>query len=163
MVDDPELPFVSFDASTIAAAAKPTTVSGYRLMMIGNITMAIINERIRELTQMAEPSFKYAALYESRLNRATVSRGLMIAPYGEKLQAALKDVLGVLLTAQKYGFSNQELVRHKTRLVSFFDNALLEDKRKNSADAANELVRHITTGETIPGSFRGSPSEKSLG
>ena len=151
VVDDPELPFVSFDASTIAAAAKPTTVSGYREMMVGNIATAIINERIRELTQMAEPSFKYSALYESRLNRETVSRGLMIAPYGEKLQAALKDVLGVLLTAQKYGFSKQELERHKTRLVSFFDNALLEDKQENSADAANELVRHITTGETIPG------------
>ena len=98
--------------------------------MAGNIATAIINERIRELTQMAEPSFKYAALYESRLNRETVSRGLMIAPYGDKLQGAIHDA-GVLLTARGCHFSKRELERHKTRLVSFFDNALLEDKKEN--------------------------------
>ncbi|MEE2755226.1 MAG: insulinase family protein [Myxococcota bacterium] len=151
VASDPELTSSAVTLSTIVDYQKPTTVPGYRRMMMEQVTLSMMNSRLRELREQAAPVVHYAALYQRPLGAKQATRGLMIAPFEDKSSQAVSAALRLIIQAQTHGFTNTELERAKLSILQYFERALKEDRTESSADAAAELVRHVTTGETIPG------------
>ena len=52
---------------------------------------------------------------------------------------------------QQYGFSNEELARAKAGLLAGYERAYKERETSESANYANEYVRHFLEKEPIPG------------
>ncbi|MBV71505.1 MAG: hypothetical protein CMH52_09145 [Myxococcales bacterium] len=148
---DPELTASAINVSTIVDYSKPTTVSEYRQMMMEQLTLSIMNARLRDLRDQADPPAHYAALYQRQLGPKQATRGLMIAPFENKSSQAISAALRLVIQAHTHGFTQTELDRAKLSVTQYFERALKEDRTESSSDAAAELVRHITTGETVPG------------
>jgi zinc protease len=148
---DPELPTIGLQISELNTHQEPTTRGGYRAKYIRDIAVRILNERLGELRKQAQPPFMLAAAYQAPLTAQMESRGLMIVPFEGQLQEALNATFTEFKRAQRYGFTQTEVNRAQRVTLSYLDQLIKEERTEESESAAQELVRHVTRGETVPG------------
>jgi zinc protease len=148
---DPEMPTASITVYRKFDARDPRTVGAYRQQLVDQLFSAMLGARFSELAQKPDAAFI----------GASGGRGLFL---GDKevatLSAAVKgDAIGktldVLFTEServaRFGFTAGELERVKANLMTFMDRALTEKDNTPAASIANELVRHVTSDEPVPG------------
>ena len=148
---DPELPTIGLQISELHPHQEPTTRGGYRANYLRDIAVRILNERLGELRKQAKPPFMLAAAYQAPLTSHMETRGLMIVPFEGQLQEALDATLMELRRAQRYGFTQSEVDRAQRVTLSYLDQLIKEERTEESGAAAQELVRHATRGEPVPG------------
>ncbi len=129
------------------------TLGDYRESIMQSIYNSMINNRLAEKTQQANPPFILAqsAYTEMMGGPKSVYESVAVTQngkIGEGLKAALLENVRVL----KYGFTQTELDRQKAALLTSMQKAYNERNKRKSISFANEYERNfLMTKDPIPG------------
>jgi len=127
------------------------TIGDYRSRGITQIYNGMLNERLRELTQSADPPFIFASTSFSSLVR-TKSSYTSFAVVGENgIEKGLKVLLVENERVKRYGFTQGELDRFKKNMLNMYEQFYNERDKTESRNYAAEYIRNFTTDESIPG------------
>jgi len=127
------------------------TVANYREDLLEGIYSLMLNQRLSELLQNAEPPFLYAGAGGSNLTRTKDVYYILAAVKENGIENGLKSVLVEAARAKNFGFTKSELERAKTMYLRSFERAYKERDKTKSISYASEYIRHFLTGEPIPG------------
>ncbi len=131
---------------------KVKTLEGYRRSILHSLYNSMINSRLSEKTQEAEPPFimgqsSFTELFGPR----SVYQSVAVCQNG-KIEEGLKAVLIENERVRKFGFAETELERQKKALLNFIEKAYNERDKQKSISYANEYKRNfLMTEEPIPG------------
>jgi zinc protease len=127
-------------------------VEDYRESIIHNLYNSMINSRLAELTQQAEPPFIVGQSSFSELfGPISVFQSAAICHPG-KIEEGLEAVLLENERVRKYGFTETELERNKKSLLNYIEKAYKEREKQKSIQYAEEYKRNfLMTQEPIPG------------
>ena len=152
VVADKEATTTSVDLTYSAFPDAPsTTLGGYKQDIEKNIFTTLLNQRLRELTQKANPPYlqayvnfgSYARGYDQFSASAIVGEG-----GAEKGLSALVEEIE---RAKRFGFTAAEIDRAKKNMMANMERAFNEKDKTESASYTDELIRNFLTQETIPG------------
>ncbi len=128
------------------------TVGDYRNLIIHHIYNQMINERLSELIQEANPPFVAAQSgYGGLMGPADVYSSTMIAHPG-KIVSGLKALLIENERVKKFGFTKSALERSKKSLIKSMETAYNERDKRESISLADEYSRNfLMRHEPVPG------------
>ncbi len=128
------------------------TYNDYRELMKNNLFIGMMNRRLYELREKAEPPFIAAGVVFGNLWAPTTDAYQMYALVGEN---AIDKGLEALITEneriRQYGFSEGELERYKKDVLRNYEIAYNERDKTESDKMASEYVRNYLHQEPIPG------------
>lgn len=127
------------------------TLGDYRASIVKGLFNSMLNLRMQELTQKADPPYLYGASslsgfvkgYEVYSSFAVVSKA--------GVEPALRAVLEENERARKFGFTAVELERIKKSFTRNLERAYNERDKTESENLADEYIRNFTEDEPIPG------------
>ncbi len=128
------------------------TVEDYRKTIIHSLYNTMINSRLAELTQQAEPPFIAGqSSFSEMFGPISVFQSAAISHPG-KIEEGLTAVLLENERVRKYGFTETELERNKKSLLNYIEKAYKEREKQKSIQYAEEYKRNfLMTQEPIPG------------
>lgn len=151
VIADPELPGTSVQVSLKHDDVESNTHGSYRRKLMEGLVSSILNERLGRVARQADAPFLGAGLGGGRLTPTESASTLGVgAREGEALpayEAALIEVERL----KRFGVTRDELDRARTNTLRYFEGAMAEAENESSDEAAAELIRVFTTGETMPG------------
>lgn len=159
---DKEAAFTSVQLFYKAENVETTTLNDYRRDAIYQLYNGMMNQRLQELTQAADPPFIFGSTSFSSLVR-TKSAYASFAAVGESgIEKGLKALLTENERVLKYGFTQGELDRYKQIILNQYDQMNKEQDKTESGDYAAEYIRNFLTNEPIPGIAFENAAMKSL-
>lgn len=128
------------------------TLADYRETIKESLYNSMINNRLSEKTQLADPPFIAAqAAYSELYGPKSVYQSIAVTQNG-KIGEGLKAVLLENERVLKYGFTETELERQKTALLTSIEKTYNERNKRKSISYADEYKRNfLITKEPIPG------------
>ncbi|WP_221656961.1 M16 family metallopeptidase [Bacteroides salyersiae] len=118
-----------------------------------NLISSMLNARLNELTQTANPPFIYAGTFEGDFFVAKTKdafTGVVVCKEGA-VEDGIANLLREMERARQFGFTETEYNRARAEYLRQLESAYNErDKRKNE-EYVNEYVRHFLDKEPIPG------------
>jgi zinc protease len=152
VVTDKEATGYEFSINYPARTITPSrTVGEYRNDLIRNIYVSILNNRFRELTQKADPPFVFAGVgfngYAKFHESFSINGSTGTQDVSKGINAALVEIERV----KRFGFTEAELERAKKNTLSFYERLWNNRDKTESANYADEYIRHFTDGECVPG------------
>ena len=131
---------------------KAKTLGDYRKSIMESLYNGMINNRLSELTQQADPPFLFGQSSFSELFGPTsVYQSVAVTQNGH-IEKGLKAVLVENQRIKQYGFTQTELDRQKTALLNSIEKAYNERENQKSISYANEYKRNfLLTEEPFPG------------
>lgn len=124
-------------------------VQNYATTLITNM----LNARLNELMQVADPPYIYAGTYDDDFFVAKTKdafTGVVVCKEGA-VESGIATVLREIERARQFGFTETEYNRARAEYLRQLESAYNErDKRKNEA-YVDEYVRHFLDNEPIPG------------
>lgn len=132
-----------------AKGSIPYMVENYAFNMIGSM----INSRLNELTQTANPPFIYAAAYDSNFFVAKTKGAFtgVVACKEDNIAGGIATLMNEIERAKRYGFTESEYVRARAEYLSHLESGYNERDKRQNAEYVNEYVRHFLDKEPIPG------------
>jgi zinc protease len=127
------------------------TLSAYRRFLVESLFTGMLNARLFELTQQAEPPFLGAGVGQGRFVRSSQYFQLGAAVADGKIPNGVTALLTEAERVARHGFTATELEREKTNLLRVVEQMYAERENQPSARLADELVRHFLYGESVPG------------
>ena len=127
------------------------TVADYRRMMIERLFTSMLNARMRELTQQANPPFLGASSAQGQLIRTKEAFFLSAATKDDALLGGLDAVLTEAARVQRHGFTATEVERGKINTLRMMEAIHAERDKTESGQYAEEYVSAFLEGEAIPG------------
>ncbi len=112
----------------------------------------MLNRRLAELTEQAEPPFLGAGFYYSSLfsrSKNALQGYALVSETG--MEKGLSTLLEENLRIARHGFTEGELDRYKLDLLKSMEKAYNERDKTESNGLAGEYVRNFLTNEPIPG------------
>jgi zinc protease len=130
---------------------ESVTVGSYRADLVGALFTSMLNARLQELSQLADPPFMGASSsvsnLTSRYEAYSASASLGKGGAGPAIDALVQENA----RASKFGFSAAELERAKKNMQRRVERAYIERDKTDSANQVGELVRNFLENESIPG------------
>lgn len=124
-------------------------VQDYATTLINNM----LNARLNELMQVANPPYIYAVTYDDNFFVAKTKdafTGIVVCKE-DAVENGIATVLREIERARQFGFTETEYNRARAEYLRQLESAFNErDKRKNEK-YVNEYVRHFLDNEPIPG------------
>jgi zinc protease len=152
VVTDKEATSYSFIVNYSAEKTHPSvTVGDYKNDLIKEIFSSMLNQRLRELTQEANPPFVYASTGFGSYARGYESFSASIGTGDSDSLLALKAFERELERVKKFGFTKAELERTKLNMQASMERAFKEKNKTESGNYASEYIRNFLTQEPIPG------------
>lgn len=127
------------------------TVADYRRSLVEQLYTFMLNRRLRELTQQADPPFIYAYSGKGRLVRTKEMYYLGAAVKDGGIERGLTTLYTEASRVKQHGFTPSELARTKKQFLRQIDQALHEKDKTQSGRYAAEYIRNFLTDEPIPG------------
>jgi zinc protease len=127
------------------------TVADYRTLLVERLFSQILNARLRELTQQANPPFIGASAAQGRLIRTKEAFFLSAATKDDEILRGLEAVLTEAARVQRFGFTATEVERAKQNTLRFMEAVHAERDKTESSDYAGEYVDAFLENEPIPG------------
>jgi len=148
---DPELQSTVLQIACKHPIEPEGTAADYRRDTLNSLYAAMLNERLSERVQEANPPYLYAGMGKSRMvrvkdiaaQRAAVKEGL----FAEGLKALLVEAR----RARRDGFTEAELQRAKTETLRGMETAYAEREKTSSGSYIREYVANFLEDESIPG------------
>lgn len=123
----------------------------YMQDLYNSLVCTMLNNRFQELAQSPEASFVGAGGYYTDLVKAKDAFvTVYIAKNGQETQA-YKDLLAQLEKMRRYGFTNAELERAKTEMLTSYEKSYNERNSVRNISYTREYIRNFLDGEAIPG------------
>jgi len=156
IASDPEQAFnvlaVMWKSDKMPDAMKLTQM-GYVEDLIKNIIASALDQRMNELAEKSDaPYLQAGAGFGNYLLAKTKENFMLQVVFKEnEWQKGLDAAMGVLLSAAQYGFTDSEIERVKSDILSGMESAYNErDKRKNRS-IVREIQRNFLQAEPMPG------------
>lgn len=127
------------------------TMGDYRASIVKGLFNYMLNQRLQELTQRADPPYLYGASSLSGFVKGyeVYSSFAVIGKAG--IEPALHSVMEENERARKFGFTSSELDRVKKQFTRNLERAYNERDKTDSENYADEYIRNFTEDEPIPG------------
>src|SRR5690554_1864445 len=131
---------------------KVKTTGEYRETILHSLYNAMINNRLSELTQQADPPFIMGqTAYSDIFGPVNVYQIYAVCHPG-RIEEGLSAVLTENERVKRFGFTESELERNKRTLMNFIEKAYKEREKQRSIRFAEEYKRNfLMTEEPIPG------------
>ena len=128
------------------------TVEGYKRMITIQMFSSMLNNRIEEIRNSANPPFSYAGGYYGSFAARTKNAFQMYAVTPETGQIeGLKTLLTEAQRIKHHGFTESELERAKKSSLAYIEKAYNERDKSQSSGFASEFIRNYLQKEPAPG------------
>jgi zinc protease len=127
------------------------TLADYRQRLVELLFNGMLNARMFELTQQADPPFVAGGAGQGRFVRSAeiFQLGAMVQEGG--IQEGMAALLTEAERVARHGFTEGELTRQKAEMLRGMEQAFAERENQPSARYASEYVNHFLQGEPFPG------------
>jgi len=131
---------------------KSKALSDYRHSIVKGLYNGMINKRLAEKTQLAEPPFLMGmSSYSTLFGPKSVYQSIAVTKNGE-IEKGLKAVIVENERVRQFGFTETELERQKTTVLNSMEKMYNERHNQKSINYANEYKRNfLLTEESFPG------------
>lgn len=151
IVTDPEFPYMMAQIITKLPKAEEKTLNDSRESLKRNLFNQMLQARLQELTQQADPPFLFGnASYSGFLGDYDSFFNIAVAKDGN-LERAVKAVLDEGVRAKNFGFTETELERAKAQLMTSVEKRFKEKDKTRSASYVNEYMAHFLEENPTPG------------
>lgn len=137
--------------------ATPDSIKSNMMYMLQNYILymanSMLNARLNELRQSANPPFVYAGSYYSGFFLAKTKDAftLSISSKGDGIAEALKTGLAELERVRRFGFTESEYERARANYLQRLESAYNEREKTKNDSYVNEYIEHFLNAEPIPG------------
>lgn len=152
IVTDPEQPNTIVQVMCKYPEQKERTLNDLRGGLQRSLFNGMLNDRIGELTQKANPPFVYGASnYGGFLGNLDAFSSIAVPKEAAGLEIALRAVLDENARAKRFGFTATELARAKKRLITGMEEAYRERDKMPSSSFVGDYVQYFLKGNPVMG------------
>lgn len=128
------------------------TVQQYDKSIVEGLVNIMLNSRLSELVDSANPPFTYGSVYHggTYARSKEAFQGAAATKDGDQLNA-LKVLLEEVERAKRFGFTQSELDRAKDQMLSSYEWAYNNKDKNQSGELIDGYVNHFLRQEPIPG------------
>jgi len=149
---DKEFPYTMAQIFIKHPKDNDKSTAGYLKDIRTQIFNQMLNNRLSELTQKADPPFLFGQVsYSGFLGNQDALTEIAVAKSGDKLKLAIDAVLDETARARKFGFTESEFTRAKEATMVGMENAWKERDKTKSSSFVGEYQRNFLESEPIPG------------
>jgi zinc protease len=148
---DPEFTGTSIQVSSAHDWVLENSRTAYRDSMVQSVALSALNERLQELARKPDTPFRGAGVGRSRLSPTEGSWSFSVRPYEGQTLDAFRLASVELRRFQQHGIVKAELDRSIARQMRSMKTYFEERDTTRSRLHAEEIIRHVTTGESMPG------------
>jgi zinc protease len=152
IVSDQETTATSVELSNLRPARNQESVGGYREIMLDQLFASMLDDRLGELTQAANPPFLRAAadrrLFQTARTRDEAILQALVSNDG--VSKGLDALVAEVQRVARFGFTATELARAKQAAMRGFERAVTESPDRESESRADEYTRNFLEGEALP-------------
>lgn len=152
VASDKEASFTRVNLYYKKDAEKPTQLSDLRSSLSRNLYATMLNHRLSELREKAEPPFIFGGSYYGGTWARTKDA---YQSYAMVSETGVEDGLRALLTenerVRRHGFTATELARAKTQLLTNQEKAFKEKDKTESERYIYSYVNHFLEGSPMTG------------
>ena len=127
------------------------TQGDLRNSFLKSIYNRMLNARLSELTQQAQPPFLFASSSFGSFVRGTSSYSSFAVVGEDKIATGLESLVIENERVRKYGFNESELSRTLQNMLTEYENYEKEKDKTESESYTSEYVNHYLEGEPSPG------------
>lgn len=127
------------------------TVAAYRASLVEALYNAMLNRRLAELAQRANPPYIAAGSSKGRLIRSKEVYSIAAVVPDGGIERGLEAVLTEAERVDKFGFTAGELDRVRSELLRGYERAYAEREKTYSSALVDEYVDNFLSGEPAPG------------
>jgi len=148
---DPEAGFASVELLYKHENGDEGTATQYQEDLKRSLFASMLNRRLGELTQDADPPFIGAGGGDGSLVRTKSAFSLSASVQDGQYLRALETVLTETERVRQHGFTASEFDRARQARLRRMEVAWNERDNQRSGALADEYRRHVLTGESVPG------------
>jgi zinc protease len=148
---DPEAGFATVQLVYKHENGDPGSVAQYREDLTRSLFASMLNRRLGELTQDADPPFIGAGGGDGALVRTKSAFSLSATVQDGQYLRALQTVLEETERVRQHGFTTSEYDRARQSRLRRMEVAWNERDNLYSSSLADEYRRHALSGEAVPG------------
>ena len=126
------------------------TVADYRVVLMEDLYNSMLNNRLNELRQQADPPFLYAFSGKGRFVRTKEVYALGGRVKAEGIARGVEALLTEAIRVKKFGFTESELQRTKIEILRNTEQAYKERDKTESDRLAQNYVYNFLSGEPMP-------------
>jgi zinc protease len=124
----------------------------YRASIVRGLFNNMMSARLQEIAQKPDAPFLFgSSSYDRFLGDKDALTLVAVAKDGTAVAKASQTLLEENERVRQHGFTQGELDRAKSSMLTYIENAYTERDKTRSADYVGELIRNFLHGETIPG------------
>jgi zinc protease len=144
---DHEAPNTTVEMMALVPPRDQQTMGAFRDRYVERLGASMLNSRLSELAQGANPPFANAGVSRGNFVRATDIVDAFVAVKEGAALSGFEAVLTEMERVTRFGFTQTELDRAKTNYLRNNERSYAERDRRQSGSFADELVRHDLQGE----------------
>lgn len=148
---DPEATSASITIYSLHDLTDPTTVGSYRQRLVERLFGSMLSLRFSELAQKPDSPIVGAGSGRGLFVKTKGMTSLGAGVKGNAIEPAIDVLFTETERVRRFGFTPGELDRMKQNILTGLERSLTEKENATAASIANELVRHVTNRETVPG------------
>jgi zinc protease len=148
---DPEETSTSVGVAFKQPLRDHSTYGAYRQGLVEDLFSAMLNARLYELSQKADPPFLGAGVGQGRFVGAKEFFQMGAAVKDGAIPPGLEALLTEAARVARFGFTAPELERAKARQLRSMERMFAEREKTNSNAYAGEYIRNFLEGEAFPG------------
>ncbi len=130
---------------------KTLTMDDFKKVIIQNLFQSMLNARLQELTQQADPPFLFAYAGKTGFVRTADAIVLQAVVKDGGIERGLDAILREAEKVRQFGFTQTELDRHKESVLRGLETAVAEKDKTESSNLIGQYVNNYLEGEPIPG------------
>lgn len=152
ILDDPELPVVSFSLWKLVEAQSAQTLRDYRTRLIGHLVTDMINERLQEIGRAPDSAFQFAGVFLGGSGIGGVEIASIDVELSEdRILPGTASAMTELRRIQLHGFTPSELQRAKRNRLSIMESQYQARTTRDSWMLQSELMGYVAEGIPAPG------------
>ena len=151
IASDPEATGSQVGVLALQDPQEVTTVGGYRQALVDVLVSSMMNNRLQELTQQADPPFVAAFSGQGEFVRAKSAFQILALVQEDGHARGLEALFVEAERAARHGFTDGELERQKLDLVRGLELTFNDRENQESLQFASEYINHFLQGNAIPG------------
>ena len=130
------------------------TYRAYCQRLLDGLVANMINLRLQDRAQEADHPFLGSGVGDQRLTPIEGADIFVVGAQPDAIPTAVRAAWTEVVRARQHGFSEAEFDTVKGSLLRSFETYESEVETTESVSHAEELIRHVTVGETVPGVLR---------
>ncbi|MEO9967565.1 MAG: insulinase family protein [Reichenbachiella sp.] len=152
VASDKEATNIIFNVMYKSEVKPMLTGAHYRKALVQSLFTSMVNQRLRDLLQEANPPYLYASTsIGSFITRSKNAFSGFAVPKPDDIEGGIRTLMNEIKRVELHGFTASELKTQKLNLMEAYESAYKERDKTESVQMVNELVGHFLEKEPVPG------------